>query len=136
MTKKNITHNIMNLQRNSRNLGAQRQLKGPLDLQGQRRCGHDLQNLLRKNLKFRCKLRSKAFLQDIIVAHKNLEIRYKLTIGDVFFLKTFLYNLQQFVSELKGCLNFAIASGRLKNSWERTTKTVLPSGISHKTIFC
>ena len=83
--KKIITQNIMNLQWNSRNLGAQRQLKGPLNLQGPRRCGHDLQILLRKNLEFRCKLRSKAFLQDIIRAHKNFKIRHKLTLGDVFF---------------------------------------------------
>ena len=66
-----VTQNIMNLQWNSRNLGVQRQLKGPLNLQGQRRCGHDLQILLRKNLEFRYKLRSKAFLQDIIGARKN-----------------------------------------------------------------
>ena len=63
------------------------------------------------------------------------QIRYKLTFRLVIFLKTFLYNVQQFVSELKGLLNFAIASGQPKNSWERAAKTVLPSGGSHKTIF-
>ena len=83
--KKMITQNIMNLQWNSRNLGVQRQLKGPLNLQGQRRCGHDLQILFRKNLEFRYKLRSKAFMKDIIGAHKNLEIRYKLTLERVTF---------------------------------------------------
>ena len=94
--------NILNLYRNSRDLVASRRLKTPLNMQSPRRYGHNSQLLKLKHGQIRYKLMLQSDFWRCDFGTENGQIRYTLTFGDVFVLKTFLYNLQQFVSELNG----------------------------------